>query len=237
MTVVMSRLTTTALAAALTATPALALAHIQLASPAQRITSQKAGPCGAAGSVRGTNVTVFEPGAMVTLTWNETINHPSHYRIAFDADGQDDFLDPPNMNDTFVNAAVLADMLPDNAGGAYEHTVQLPNIECENCTLQLIQVMYDKPPYGDGNDLYYQCADIALRVGGAPAEPDAGASNPADPDAGVGTDPDPDPDPTPGGEVSGGCQSSSTPGVGALMALLGLALGARRKLFLVRNRP
>ena len=47
--------------------------------------------------------------------------------------------------------------------------VTLPDVECERCTLQLIQVMTDKAPYGDGNDLYYQCADLALRAD-APAE-------------------------------------------------------------------
>jgi hypothetical protein len=51
--------------------------------------------------------------------------------------------------------------------------VTLPDLVCDNCTLQVIQVMYDKPPYTTpGNDIYYQCADLVLRVGGAP--PDAG---------------------------------------------------------------
>ena len=27
--------------------------------------------------------------------------------------------------------------------------------------------MLDKPPYGDGNDLYYQCADLILEIGAA----------------------------------------------------------------------
>ena len=34
-----------------------------------------------------------------------------------------------------------------------------------NCTIRLIQVMKDKPPYDpsfDGNDVYSACADIAL---------------------------------------------------------------------------
>ena len=42
--------------------------------------------------------------------------------------------------------------------------ITLPNMTCENCTLQVIQMMTDKTPYGDGNDLYFQCADIALRT-------------------------------------------------------------------------
>lgn len=41
--------------------------------------------------------------------------------------------------------------------------VSLPDVECEHCTLQVIQVMYDKKPISvGGNDIYYHCADIAL---------------------------------------------------------------------------
>jgi hypothetical protein len=50
--------------------------------------------------------------------------------------------------------------------------VTFPATPCENCTLQLIQVMYDKQGNGfggasggpnDNDDMYYSCADIALR--------------------------------------------------------------------------
>jgi hypothetical protein len=45
--------------------------------------------------------------------------------------------------------------------------------------LQVIQVMYDKPPYTiPGNEMYYQCADLILV---RPPEPDAGV----DQDAGM----------------------------------------------------
>ncbi|MFA9472798.1 MAG: hypothetical protein ACERNK_19695, partial [Deltaproteobacteria bacterium] len=57
----------------------------------------------------------------------------------------------------------------------YMATVTLPNVTCDNCTLQVIQVMYDKPPYTTpGNDIYYQCADLVLREGAAPPDADAG---------------------------------------------------------------
>ncbi|MCA9560948.1 MAG: hypothetical protein KC583_20510, partial [Myxococcales bacterium] len=54
--------------------------------------------------------------------------------------------------------------------------VTLPDVECDNCTLQVIQVMFDKPPQtSPGNDLYYQCADLVLRGDGPPPPPvDAG---------------------------------------------------------------
>ncbi len=154
-----------------------ALAHIQLDEPAPRGAAQKAGPCGAPGGVRGDNVAVFTPGQTITVTWRETINHPSHYRISFDEDGDDDFRDPEDFMDFSGNPTVLVDAIEDLPAAGQEQEVTLPNVTCERCTLQVVQVMYDKPPYGDGNDLYYQCADLALRgavvaVDAAPLPPD-----------------------------------------------------------------
>jgi hypothetical protein len=59
----------------------------------------------------------------------------------------------------------LLDGIPDTPGGGQSSvTVTLPDVECERCTLQVIQVMDDKPPYMvPGNDIYYQCADLVLR--------------------------------------------------------------------------
>lgn len=165
------------LAGVLATTPAAA--HIQLDDPPARTSSQKAGPCGAADAPRGETVATFAPGETITVRWRETINHPAHYRIAFDADGDDDFADPLDFMDFSGNPTVLLDAIADHDGGEYSAEVTLPDVTCERCTLQVVQVMYDKPPYGDGNDLYYQCADIAL-VGEVP-EPD-----PPDPvDAGL----------------------------------------------------
>src|SRR5690606_36725286 len=126
---------------------------------AQRTTYQKTGPCGRAGVGRGDVVTVFEPGQTITVVWKETIDHPSHYRISFDDDGEDDFVDPAGFNDFYTAPSVLLDDIDDSScGNAMRATITLPDIECESCTLQVVQVMYDKKPYGDGNDLYYQCA-------------------------------------------------------------------------------
>jgi hypothetical protein len=210
---------------------ATAHAHIQLDFPPQRYTDQKAGPCGRAGDPgRGEIITVFEPGQLIMVSWRETINHPGHFRISFDADGQDDFFIPATETTCDTGLPVLADCIADLPGGGMTGmAVTLPNIECENCTLQVIQVMTDKPPYGDGNDIYYQCADIALRAGGGPdagptpdADPNAPDADPGAPDAGV-------PDPMDGG---GCCDSGgTTPGTGllALLVLFGLAIPAQKK--------
>jgi hypothetical protein len=69
---------------------------------------------------------------------------------------------------------VLADRIPDAAVGLTRGavTVTLPDLECAACTLQLIQVMTDKPPYDGLDDFYYQCADLVLtRTPGAPPPP------------------------------------------------------------------
>lgn len=148
---------------ALAAAPAAA--HITLMDPPPRTASQKAGPCGAGpDDMRGDVVTVFQGGQTITLKWTETVNHPGHYRISFDDDGQDDFADPAAFDDYYSNDAVLLDQIADENGQnvMYEAQVTLPEMSCDNCTLQLVQMMTDKPPYGDGNDLYYQCADIVI---------------------------------------------------------------------------
>lgn len=149
----------------------------------------KAGPCGTAGSVRGTNVYTFEPGQTITVNLVETIPHPSYFRIAFDDDGDDDFVDPrsiapidPNracpfnaadkcgQSDFFNNQTVLMDQLDPHIPTAFVTTpfswqVTLPDVTCSNCTLQVIQVMEDvihgayNPIEGDPNDVPY-IADV-----------------------------------------------------------------------------
>jgi hypothetical protein len=158
-------------------TSAAAAGHIELLAPSPRNDALKSGPCGAgAGDVRGQVVSTFRPGQTITVRWQEFVAHPGYYRISFDADGQDDFVDPAAPGEPTGDASVLIDNIGDREGTeVYEQAVTLPDIECSRCTLQVVQVMTDKPPYGDGNDLYYQCADLVLatdepETSGAPAE-------------------------------------------------------------------
>lgn len=144
-------------------------AHVILTShgPRHDSTQIKSGPCGIPTSARGTTVHRFEPGEVVHLVWNEYISHPGYFRISFDRAGHDDFVDPVGYYDFYTNATVLADNLfphERHVGGAsYEYDLTLPDVECEECTLQLIQMMTDKPPFVSGtNDIYYNCLDIAL---------------------------------------------------------------------------
>jgi hypothetical protein len=173
-----------------------AAAHICLDFPISRAgsecvirTPQKIGPCGI--NERSLHVNVFRPGETIEVVIRETINHPSHYRIAFNPDG-DDFPDPVAVDDIDPeHPYVLLDGIEDEDERVQTVQITFPEIECENCTLQLIQVMYDKQGNGfggarggegDNDDLYYACADIALR-----GEPLPASAASAGPERGAGT--------------------------------------------------
>ena len=223
-----------------------AAAHIALKSPTARSNDQvqlKVGPCGQTTNARTGKITVFKPGQTITVTWDETINHPGHYRISFDPNGTN-FPNPKSFTDMDGGVNVLVDGIPDKTGVApiaYTQQVTLPNVECSNCTLQLIQVMTDKPPYDPspaGNDIYYQCADLVLTNSdaGIPAS-DSGVpvsdSGSGDPDASS-----PAPDGGTGDPVAtdSGCQCAVTPGQTAAGATGSLAFAAIAVALLVRRR-
>lgn len=211
---------------ALVLTPSIAAAHIQLTNPLPRTAMQKDPNCGLTGSTRSANPTVYPPGATITVTWTETINHPGHYRVSFDQDGED-FTIPLSFTDTTQTENVLVDAIPDQTTpqATYSQEITLPDVECENCTIQLIQMMTDKPPYGDGNDIYFLCADVALRAG-TPPPPDAGPDeNPASPDGGI----DDGDDPAVLGDATGGCATGHANGAGMLVLVVAVLLTARRR--------
>ena len=149
-------------------------AHIEMISPVPVTSAQKEGPCGAGHHVRGDQIAVFEPGETITVEWGETVDHASTFRISFDDDGDDAFEDPATITDFYTTDAVLHDEIPDDQNrGLDSAEVTLPTIAGENCTLQLHQWMQDKPPYTPGgDDIYYQCADLALRASAVEPEPE-----------------------------------------------------------------
>lgn len=145
-------------------------AHTRWVDPPPRNTSSglKTGPCG---NVPPTNrPTVYPSGEDVYVTWEETVDHPGWYRIAFSPGGDEDF-------DTHI----LADNLPDTPGlGTYTLMLTLPSVECTGCTLQLIQVMTDKPKEDGEYQKYYSCADIELQRDSIPiaTEPPGATATP-----------------------------------------------------------
>jgi len=214
----MVRLAPLVLAAAVTC-PRAAQAHVRLVSPVSRYgDDMKFDPCGRPGGTRSANVTTYAPGETITVVFDELIDHPGFYRIAFDPDGDDD-LAPPTWNGTDwvppAGVVILQDLIPDAAAGLThgEVPVTLPSTPCDRCTLQLIQVMTDKPPFDGGDDFYYQCADLALVAGAPPGgtPPPPAPASPAAP--------------------AGGCGhgAAAWPALGALLALVPRALRRPRR--------
>ena len=150
----------------------------------------KQGPCGITGGERGQNIYTYKAGETITIKVREYISHPGYFRIAFDEDGDDDFVNPQSVDpinrecmddpadrcgepDFFNNETVLMDNLNPHKRTllpkTYEWQVTLPNVKCDNCTLQILQVMTDiypiHAPYDPAmtsDDLYYQCIDLVL---------------------------------------------------------------------------
>jgi len=174
-------------AIALLGKPQEAEAHVCMDFPVSRVgaecvarSPQKIGPCGVDG--RSEIINVFRPGETIEVVLRETVDHPSHYRIAFNPDG-DWFPDPQAIDDiSEEHEHVLVDGITDEEEAVQRVEITFPDITCETCTLQLIQVMYDKQENGFGgrnaeggnDDLYYSCADIALREEGGAADAGSG---------------------------------------------------------------
>lgn len=169
---------TAAVALGLLLAPAAA-AHIDMIQPPPREVGSsrepnsdlKQGPCGQIATGRTSQVSVFEPGETIEVTWRETINHRGYYRVAFDRDGDDAFptfagpgrgaqdVDPRDLCPV-DGQVILAYELEDGQRETQTLRVTLPDVECERCTLQVVQYMFDA-----NNPYYFQCADLALRRG------------------------------------------------------------------------
>jgi len=181
------------------AVPAVIHAHFKLLEPASwliednRGDPQKAGPCG------GTNNDYGKPsyiigkavgGQKLHLKVQETIYHPGHYRVALAVNSATELpLDPETttresdrgpwsvsaviQNPTQI--PVLADGLfahstrPTGPMDPWEADVQLPNINCRKCTLQVVQFMADHGFNNPGGYSYHHCAN--LQITADPAQP------------------------------------------------------------------
>lgn len=141
-----------------------ASAHIEMTYPPMRYSQVdiKDPPCGAVGNPPGTNEpTVLQAGEMITITLDEFVDHGGHFRIAFSEDGTDQFVSPTGFDDFYNDPSVLMDDIPDDqVGGVHEIDFVVPNVNCNPCTLQALQVMSGGAFSEDS--LYYNCADIVI---------------------------------------------------------------------------
>ncbi len=181
------------------AVPAVIHAHFRLLEPASwliednRGDPQKAGPCGGTNSDYGKPSYIIGKavgGQKLHLKVQETVYHPGHYRVALAVNSSTELpLDPDtttresDRGPWSVSAAiqnptqipVLADGLfvhstrPTGPMDPWEADVQLPNINCRKCTLQVVQFMADHGFNNPGGYSYHHCAN--LQITADPAQP------------------------------------------------------------------
>jgi hypothetical protein len=173
------------------AAPVVGSAHFILEAPASAIVEnqlgdpQKLGPCGGTSKDAGTPtnaVTAVTGGDMLHVKVKETVYHPGHFRISLAVldraelpiDPEDTVKDGPNGKPWSVSGKVdpnpkppvLVDGLWDHhariAGEEFETDVKVPNINCDHCSLQIIQFMEEHPINPDGRFTYHHCADLKI---------------------------------------------------------------------------
>jgi hypothetical protein len=133
--------------------PTVSFGHARIKSSAALIPRSssdglKTGPCG--GVPRTNSAKTFAPGETITLNWEETINHPGQFEFYFSLANDVNF----TLLKTVVDDKDSTTDLPHQ----YSTTLTLPNVSCDQCTLQMIQLMTDRNP----PTRYYSCSDIVL---------------------------------------------------------------------------
>lgn len=171
------------------AAPSVAPAHFILQQPASWLVEnvlgdpQKAGPCGGTTADPGTPtgaVTALTGGSMLHIKVKETVYHPGFYRVALavldraelPADPEDVTRPSPRgpisvsgKIDPDPKPPVLLDGLWEHrqrSTEAFETDVRIPNINCDNCTIQVIQFMEEHAVNTDGRFTYHHCATLKV---------------------------------------------------------------------------
>lgn len=166
-----------------------ASAHFELLQPSASLMQdrlgdpQKLAPCGGTSANPGTPTNAVTPvrgGDMLHVKLRETVFHPGHYRIAL-ARTQADLPPDPEVTtrDTpkgpwSVSAKIVDAKAPILADGLFAHTeksapdtffetdVRIPNIDCEDCVLQVVQFMAEHGHNKDGDYSYHHCAMVKV---------------------------------------------------------------------------
>lgn len=176
-------------ATALPASTPFAGAHFKLLEPASWLVEndlgdpQKLGPCGGTSANAGSQSNVVSRatgGQRLHIRLQETVFHPGHYRIALSVNSRAELPPDPEVvtkesarGPQSVSAAiqrtpqppVLADGLFSHTTrltGPFETDIELPNINCPRCTLQIIEFMAEHGLNRDGGYFYHHCADLQI---------------------------------------------------------------------------
>lgn len=166
-------------------------AHFRLIEPASWLQEspigdpQKLAPCG------GTSADPGKPSGAVTnvlggeklhLKLRETVFHPGFYRVALAVNSRDELppdpvakTEPSPSGPRSVSAAIQYPPIPPVlADGLFPHItrfdkevetdVDIPNINCAKCTLQIVEFMAAHGLNKDGDYSYHHCAVLQIRA-------------------------------------------------------------------------
>jgi hypothetical protein len=164
-------------------------AHFTLVEPASWLIEnklgdpQKMGPCGGTSADAGMPsgaVSKVTGGQKIKVKVMETVYHPGHYRIALAVSSRKELPADPDVvtrdserGPRSVSAAIQNSPKPPVlVDGLWAHTsrstdpfeteIELPNITCAKCTLQIIQFMAEHGKNPDGDYSYHHCADLQI---------------------------------------------------------------------------
>lgn len=169
-----------ALVIAATSTPRVATAHFVLITPEASVVQGDYGdplhtpPCGGGQDAEATDVvTPFTQGQTITVTLDEQIWHPGHYRVALAVTDADELPAPPPVTagDSDCGTVPIQDppQFPVLADGMFPHTtpvigpqsfqVTLPtDVTCTRCTLQVLEFTSEH----QAPCFEYKCAHISI---------------------------------------------------------------------------
>ena len=178
-------------AAALSVAAPFTQAHFKLLEPASWIEEdrrgdpQKATPCGGImenpGKPTGT-ITRVQGGDKLHIKMLETVFHPGFYRIALAVNSRAELpkdpaaqTEPSSTGPRSVSGSIQYPALPPViADGLFAHTspldkefemdIDLPNISCTKCTLQIVEFMAAHGLNKEGEYSYHHCADLNIRA-------------------------------------------------------------------------
>jgi hypothetical protein len=143
-------------------------------------------------------ITKVTGGSRLHLKIQETIFHSGHYRVALAVNSRTELPPDPHTAEKWTEKGLYSvwaqiqspPQIPVLADGLFQHypkpgeaasqllktpmtpweaDIELPNINCPKCTLQVIQFMADHVYNQPGGYAYHQCAD--LEIAANPAKP------------------------------------------------------------------
>ena len=136
-------------------------------------------------------VTKVTGGSMLHIKIQETIYHSGHYRVALAVNSRNELPPDPITFEKYTDRGVYsvwaaiqsppqipviadglfqhypaagepASALPETPMAPWETDIELPNVDCENCTLQVLQFMADHGYNQPGGYGYHHCADLQI---------------------------------------------------------------------------